>query len=87
MNIAELITPTFIESIKIQKRADRIEYIRRIFEYESFLGMLVKQVKRNPYYYNDTFDKLYDMNFYHLEELEQNIHQVVTQYKQNINGE
>lgn len=67
------------------KYNQRMILIARIFEYDKFLGVDVKQLKRNPNYYNDQFDYLYDMNFYELEEFEQKMHELVTTFGQVLN--
>lgn len=58
----------------------RMVMIARIFEYDVFLSIDEKILSKNPYYYNDQFDRLYDMNFYELEELEQEMHDSVESY-------
>lgn len=75
---------SFKESIDDYKRNARIILIQRIFEYEQFVGILSKKVVKNRFYYNDRFDELYDMNFYHLEELEQTISGHAHQYAELI---
>jgi hypothetical protein len=67
-----------------EKRNTRTILIQRIFEYEQFVGILSKKVVKNPFYYNDRFNELYDMNFYHLEELEQKMHEHVYRYGELI---
>ena len=52
----------------------RMIYIQRIFNYNKFIGIEDKQLSRNPYYFNDTFDYLYGLNFYDLEDLDQQLH-------------
>jgi len=54
-----------------EKRNMRIVLIQEIFKHEKFIGLLDRKVAKDPYYYNQRFDELYDMNFYELEELEQ----------------
>lgn len=68
----------------MEKRNTRIILIQRIFEYEQFVGLLYKKAVKNRFYYNDRFDELYDMNFYHLEELEQQFSGLADEYKQLI---
>ncbi len=67
-----------------EKRNTRIILIQRIFEYQEFVGMLPRKVAKDPYYYNNRFDELYDLNFYELEELEQKIHGIAADYSQLI---
>lgn len=67
-----------------EKRNTRIILIQRIFEYEHFIGLLRRKVVKDPYYYSHRFDELYDMNFYELEDLEQKIHGIATDYSQLI---
>lgn len=75
------------EAIRIEEYNSTIVYIQRIFEYELFLGVLGRQVRRNKYYYNDRFNFLYDLSFCELENLEQMIHGLVIQYSNIQNGE
>ncbi len=68
---------TFLD---IEKRKMRLILIAKIFEHEQ----LIEVRSNNKYYFNDRFDKLYDMNFYHLEELEQQFSGLADEYKQLI---
>ena len=68
------------EELKTERFNQRLEHIRRIFEYDRFLGIDVKNAKRNPLYWNDQFDKLMDMKLEELEKLEIEMHLHVEQY-------
>lgn len=63
----------------------RMIYTQRIFNYNKFIGIEDKQLKFNPYYFNDTFDYLYGMNFYDLEELDQTSHGLSETYLEILN--
>lgn len=70
---------------EIEKFNMRICYIDRIFQYELFVGVTQKQLLQNPYHYNDRFNKLYDMDLYALETLEQEIHELTHLYLNHLN--
>lgn len=71
---------TFTINLAEEKRKLRIILIARIFEHEKNIEVKSK----DKYYYNDRFNKLYDMNFYHLEELERQMSGLAIEYKQLI---
>jgi len=76
------------ETIKSNWAADkynmRMIYIQRIFNYNKFIGIEDKQLKRNSYYFNDTFDYLYGLNFYELEDLDQTSHGLSETYSRIV---
>jgi len=54
------LTPEQWEQV-ISERTERILLIKQIFGYDKFLGVDVKELQTNKYYYNDFFNQLWDM--------------------------
>lgn len=66
--------------LQVERHNERMEYIRRIFNADKFIGIDQKILARNPFYYNDLFDHLYDMKLWDLEELDKEMHLICEQY-------
>lgn len=71
------------QEIELNIFKNRLEYIRRIFEYDKILGCDVIEAKINKYYWGDLFDQLYYKNIKELEWYDQKMQQIVKAWEQS----
>ena len=62
----------------------KMQYISRIFKYEKQLKIDEVELKKNKYYYNDLFDKLYDLAIPELEIYDWQMDQIVDEHNQMV---
>lgn len=68
------------ELLQMERYNTRMEYIRRIFNYDKFIGHDLKALQKNRLWYNHQFDHLMEMNLWDLKELDKEMHLICEQY-------
>ncbi len=74
------------KDLQIERFNERLCYIGRIFEYDKVIGADIKFLNKNPLYYNDVFDGLYEMPLERLERIDKEMSEAVNHYKQQLSN-
>lgn len=80
----DTVSEELVKRVEKKRKETKLLYISRIFRYDSFLEVDQKELKKNPYYYNDLFDKLYDLSVEELEIYDQRMDKIVDDYEQSL---
>jgi len=80
----DTVSEELVKRIEKKRRETKLLYISRIFRYDNFLEVDKQELKKNPYYYNDLFDKLYDLSVEELEIYDQRMDKIVDDYEQSL---
>lgn len=78
------VSEELVKRVEKKRRETKLLYISRIFRYDNFLEVDKQELKKNPYYYNDLFDKLYDLSVEELEIYDQRMDKIVDDYEQSL---
>lgn len=78
------VSEELVKRVEKKRKETKLLYISRIFRYDNFLEVDQKELKKNPYYYNDLFDKLYDLSVEELEIYDQRMDKIVDDYEQSL---
>lgn len=70
-------------SLQIEQANSRLVLIARCFDHDKRLGVDIRSLRNDKYYYNNYFNQLYDMNYYSLEEFEQKMFKIVKDYEES----